>query len=569
MAGNYVDYSRRRRGTGTASDSASAVPESNTDDPFSDDTSRPPRQSTTVRDAPVEDQVSESTQPLADDRGVEGPFADTEATQPRSGRRRRHRPAQVERVGTQPNAPDRDDDEPAFFDPTFPDYRDEAPLQMPFFDHVVADYGNYGLFNRIRLNFRQLVSFGISTSAMGIVLVAAYFAYLNPFKKSPPRAKTDREYERRITGERGSGRPAYYAEFWGYNCDEHDIITEGGWILKAHRISDPRRPGPPGHPVVLQHGILCNSSHFVMNEERSMAFWLVDQGFDVWVTNIRSNFKAGHTEYTRSDPRFWAWGLKELAYDLKDLVDYVTAATGRPQLAYVGHSQGSGSMYLALSPGICPEIGDKLSCFIALGPSVYAGSVLRKFPFSLLRQFRSRRWWGLVFGVREFMPVIGIAQEFLPTWWFGHIAFVIFAFLFGFHDHNWLARQKPKIFRSVPIPTSSELLYWYMSGFSHRGCIFDPRITEPWFGRRFPPHSIFYGDIDHLVLGKPLVQRIQRYEKNLDMIHVVELQNYEHLDMIFGVDAYRTVFPGIQDTILQSIDPELEMGPEMSERSAR
>ena len=542
MAG-FIDYSRRRRsGEDESENNTEVLRDQN---PFDDDAPRD-------RQAPTE--VTDTTNPVDDSETEQAPSI-------------HGRPPRVEVLpqGPSQRGDYRVEDEGPFFDPTFPDYRDEAPLQMPFFDHVVADYGEYGLFNKIRLNFRQLVSFGLSTAALSTVLFAAYFVYLNPFKKSPPKAKTDREYERRITGERGSGRPAYYAEFWGYNCDEHDIVTEGGWILKAHRISDPRRSGPTGHPVVLQHGILCNSAHFVLNEERSMAFWLVDQGFDVWVTNIRSNFRAKHIEYTRFDPRYWAWGLKELAFDLKDVVDYITAATGRPQLAYVGHSQGSGSMYLALSPGICPEIGNKLSCFIALGPSVYAGSVLRKFPFSLLRQFRSRKWWGLVFGVREFMPAIGIAQEFLPTFWFGHIAFVIFAFLFGFHDHNWLSRHKPKIFRSVPVPTSSELLYWYMSGFSHRGCIFDPRITEPWFPRTFPPHSIYYGDIDHLVLGKPLVQRIQRYERNVDMVHTVELQNYEHLDMIFGVDAYRTVFPGIKDTILQSINPE-EMGPEMSER---
>lgn len=100
-----------------------------------------------------------------------------------------------------------------------------------------------------------------------------------------------------------------------------------------------------------------------------MAFWLVDQGYDVWVTNIRANFEAGHTEYPRSDPRFWAWGLKELAFDLRDIVEFICGATGKPRVAYVGHSQGSGSMYLALSPGICPELGRRLSSFTAIGPS--------------------------------------------------------------------------------------------------------------------------------------------------------------------------------------------------------
>lgn len=50
---------------------------------------------------------------------------------------------------------------------------------------------------------------------LGLVLLMAFGSYLNPAKiwrPSLPRAKADREYERRITGERLSGRPAYYAE---------------------------------------------------------------------------------------------------------------------------------------------------------------------------------------------------------------------------------------------------------------------------------------------------------------------------------------------------------------------
>lgn len=455
----------------------------------------------------------------------------------------------------------------AFFDPTFPSYEEEGPLEMPFFDHIVRDYGEMGLFGKGRLLFRQTLSFFLSLAGLGAVLVLAFVKYFNPFKKSPRPIKADREYERRITGERLSGRPEYYAEYWGYHCDVHEIVTEGGWILKAHRISDPRRPGPPGHPVILQHGILCNSSHFFMCEERSMAFWLVNQGYDVWATNIRANFRCGHTEYTRFDPRFWSWGLKELAYDLRDVIEFICGATGKPRVAFVGHSQGSGSMYLALSPGICPQLGRRLSCFVALGPSVYAGPVLRKFPFSLLRTFRSRKWWSLVFGIKEFIPAIALFQRYLPAFWFGHLGAVLIGYLFGLHRHNWNRRQVPKIFRSVPVPTSSELLYWYMASFSHRGCIFDPRMSQPWFPKTFPPHSVVGGSIDMLVLTRPLLQRLERNEPNVRMVHALEVESYEHLDMIFSIDAHKICYPVIKDTIESTLH-ETERPQEMYEGRA-
>lgn len=115
-------------------------------------------------------------------------------------------------------------------------------------------------------------------------------------------------------------------------------------------------------------------------------------------------------------------------------MDYVVKRTGLKP-AYIGHSQGTGSMFLALSRGMRPDLGNKISSFIALGPAVYAGPVFRTFPFSLMRKFRARSLWTLVFGVREFIPIISILQATLPSWLFGHAAFPIFGFIFGFHDH--------------------------------------------------------------------------------------------------------------------------------------
>lgn len=114
-------------------------------------------------------------------------------------------------------------------------------------------------------------------------------------------------------------------------------------------------------------------------------------------------------------------------------------------------------VFLALSKGMRPDLGNKLSCFIALGPAVYAGPVFKTFPFSLMRKFKARGMWSFVFGgsfivssrildefcyssgqsqrtVREFFPIISILQGTLPSWLFGHTAFPVFAFIFGFTD---------------------------------------------------------------------------------------------------------------------------------------
>ncbi|KAM0790644.1 hypothetical protein ACM66B_004505 [Microbotryomycetes sp. NB124-2] len=418
--------------------------------------------------------------------------------------------------------------------------------------HEIPNYPTQNFYRRCVLTGFQIGSAIGTTLGFNLIAVMAFVWYaaraLNPFHKGPPKPKFDKEWERRITGERFSNRAEYYAEFFGYECENLDIETEDGFILRVHHLISPKHKRL-GHPVILQHGILSNSVTFMVNEERSLAFWLLEQGYDVYVSNIRTNFKMPHRHFPRSDPRYWAWSIEQVGvYDLPALVDYVVERTGRKP-AYVGHSQGTGTMFLCLSRGMRPDIGNKLSCFVALGPAVYGGPVLRSFPFSIMRKFKSRRLWSLAFGVREFIPIIGLLQALLPGWLFGHAAAPIFCFLFGFHTVQWMPRQIPKFFRTVAVPNSSELLYYYMSKLSYNNCVFDTQTREPWFPRSFPPLAIFYGTRDMLVLGKPLVERIRQHEPNVDLRKVVALQDYEHLDMIWGVNCVQDCFYGIKEMI--------------------
>lgn len=54
-------------------------------------------------------------------------------------------------------------------------------------------------------------------------------------------------------------------------------------------------------------------------------------------------------------------------------------------------------MFCSLAQGMVPELGEKLSIFIALAPAVYAGPLTTGFPFTYLKSMKWktwRRWFG-------------------------------------------------------------------------------------------------------------------------------------------------------------------------------
>lgn len=200
-------------------------------------------------------------------------------------------------------------------------------------DHQIPIYPTQGFLRRCILNGFQIGSFLLTLASFNILVVVAIATHLgkkmNPLHKEPPRVQVEKEWEQRISGERFSSR----AECVVLRLVS-DVANEASHSqvlrqllrlrVRGYRCRDRGRfrssPAPPdfeeaqsscvsftfyfahlllltfliavGHPVILQHGILSNSVTFMVNEERSLAFWLLEQGYDVYCSNIVRSFPS-------------------------------------------------------------------------------------------------------------------------------------------------------------------------------------------------------------------------------------------------------------------------------------
>ncbi|XP_028032796.1 lipase 1-like [Bombyx mandarina] len=151
---------------------------------------------------------------------------------------------------------------------------------------------------------------------------------------------------------------------YGYEVEEHDVITSDGYILKLFNI-----PGDKTRPVLLLPGIFGTADDYVIRGNTSLAIILAASGYDVWAINVRG------TRYTRKhmtlnpddDFAFWDYSIHEFGYyDLSANIDYVLNATGQSKVNIVGFSQGT-TMTLILG-ATRPEYNEKVNVFIALAP---------------------------------------------------------------------------------------------------------------------------------------------------------------------------------------------------------
>ena len=344
--------------------------------------------------------------------------------------------------------------------------------------------------------------------------------------------------------------------YWGYLQETHQTTTDDGYVLTLHRISSgkaqPKYSNDSRPVFYLQHPLLGSSSDWIINlPKQSLGFMLADQGYDVWIGNVRGNtYSRHHIEVDPEYKAFWDYSIDEHAkYDLPAMVDYILKKTDQKQLYYVGHSQGTIMGFAGFSENL--KLQSKIKMYFALAP------ITRMITVS--KDYKNLAWWGNTiqrvcnwFGKYEVMPASSQQKHFMAFL----CKWVPFACKYfsnilnsqiGTSSKFYNATRAPVYFTHMPSGTSLKNLMQYFQNINAgRFQKYDYGKQENMrrYNAPIPPEYnvtriniptvLVSGTIDGLATTKDVAWTKQQLPNVVDHI---EIEGYNHVDFLWGTNA--------------------------------
>ncbi|KAE9548821.1 hypothetical protein FO519_007974 [Halicephalobus sp. NKZ332] len=356
--------------------------------------------------------------------------------------------------------------------------------------------------------------------------------------------------------------------FWGYPAEAIQVTTEDGYIIELHRIkwgktNSSQTPGKK--PVIfMQHGLECASDNWVSNlPTQSAGFLFADAGFDVWLGNMRGNtYGKAHKTLDPNSHDFWKFSWDEMVqYDLEATINYVLNATGQDSLYYMGHSQGTLTMFSKLSSD--QNFAKKIKKFFALAPVgtvKYIKGLLEYIAKFLYPEFE------IVFdilGAGEFLPqswITKLISDWVCSGFIGNDLCDDIMFLIGGPESNQLNKTRTPVYTAhTPSGTSTQnILHWaqmVLTGKVEKYDFRSAKENQKHYGSSTPPEYdftlvnapvyLYWSDADWLGDAKDIEEFLLPTLPPAYLVQSNKLDDFNHLDFIWGLNAAKQVYQPI------------------------
>jgi pimeloyl-ACP methyl ester carboxylesterase len=328
----------------------------------------------------------------------------------------------------------------------------------------------------------------------------------------------------------------------GYMQETYTVVTDDGAHVTLTRYVGHKKPS-----VMLVHGAGCNHRIFDWDENHSLARFLNNHGYDVWMLDLRTHdgdgdFAFGKLRGIDSDKerinRYWDFDRTYLKKDVVAAVEFIKNKSGCDKFFFAGHSLGG---YLAYAYAELIS-QDDLAGIITTGASAMAN------PIGFSKRLTELYKYGFKIGKRAFVRPFGRPYAYYPK---------ILRLISKYED-----KPKPHLFYNHTTPAYIQRAFLYARDDEPAGIIVDMLFgKDPRFysGHWVDPQTLYdytenlknievpllaiAGDEDlQDPVGDVFASFVRVSSKTKKFLHYPE---HSHMDLLLGENASILIFPEI------------------------